>query len=205
MEVLDAAEGLHIGIPAVAGQALAMGAVEVQAGVGHVGHQRQRLEGFDAHAGVAVAHHGQGQARRLAVSLFAGRHQQPVGGIGGGDEILASGEAEAAEAGLHVRRAHAAVLGDAQGAQAQRRRWPEQAQGALVTGEEGQPRSGRELAAEHRQFEGRDLAQAVEQGAVPVVQGLAGSQAGCGFEQALPGHGGLLGGCHTSIMGPSRG
>ncbi|MNP18029.1 hypothetical protein D3C76_1104830 [compost metagenome] len=204
MQVLDAAEGLHIGVPTVAGQAFAMGAVQVQARVGHVGHQRQRLEGFDAHAGVAIAHHGQGQARRLSFGLLAGGYQQPVGGIAGSDEILASGEAEVSEAGLHVRRAHAAVLGDAQGPEAQRRRWPEQAEGALVTGEEGQPRRGGELAAEHRQFEGRDLAQAIEQGTVPVVQGLAGRQAGCGFEQALPGHGGLLGGCHTSIMGPSR-
>ncbi|MCY1179108.1 hypothetical protein D9M73_194890 [compost metagenome] len=160
----------------------------MQACMGDVGHQRQRLERLDAHARGAVAHHGQGQARRFAVSLFAGRHQQPVGGLPGGDEVLAASEAEAVQAGLQVRRAHAAVLGHAQRAQALRRRRPEQAQGALVAGEERQPGRGGQRAAEHCQFEGRHLAQAIQEGTVPVVQRLAGGQAGCGFEQALPGH-----------------
>ncbi|MNR27386.1 hypothetical protein D3C85_1446580 [compost metagenome] len=97
-----------------------------------VRHQRDRRQFFHPHTRLIAIDHRQAQAWIGARLLAARRHQQPVGGIAGGDEILASAQAQIAQSGLHVGRAQAALFGGAQRAQAQWRARPEHAQGRLI-------------------------------------------------------------------------
>ncbi len=89
------------------------------------------------------------------------------------------------QAGLQVRRAHAALLGHAQRAETFRRRRPERAQGRLVAGEEGQARTRGQSSAEHRPLQGAKTVGARQGGGVPVFQGAFGGQAVERAEQAF--------------------
>ncbi len=191
MDILQQAERPDVVVPTIAGQALAMGTVEQQAGMRHIRHQRQRRQRLQARPRGAGQDHRHRQSRRLPRCLVAGGHQPPGGAVASGDEILLSMQDQPLQAGLQIRRAHAALLGHAQRAETFRRRRPERAQGRLVAGEEGQARTRRQSSAEHRPLQGAKTVGARQGGGVPVFQGAFGGQAVERAEQALPGHGGL--------------
>ncbi|MNV22340.1 hypothetical protein D3C71_1133070 [compost metagenome] len=118
IDVFKSAERFDVGIPAIPREQLTQRVIEKQAAMADVRHQRNWRQLFHPHPRFIGINHRQTQTRIFARLFTARGHQQPVGGIAGGDEILAPAQAQTAEPGLHVRRAQAALLGRTQGAEA---------------------------------------------------------------------------------------
>ncbi|CAI8857922.1 hypothetical protein EMIT047CA2_20360 [Pseudomonas soli] len=134
------------------------------------------------------------QARRLTRSFVARRHQQPFSIQPGGDEVLVAGQAQAVQAGVHVRRAHAAPLGGTQRTQAGRRAGPQHPQRRLVAEQERQPGRGHGTPAQDRQLERRHRAQALEHRRIGFTEGRRQRVAQGVVESLQPGHRKLLSG-----------
>ncbi|MOA02945.1 hypothetical protein D3C78_1224220 [compost metagenome] len=128
-----------------------------------VRHQGNGGQFFQGDAGLTRIGHCQVQPWRFTGRFAASGNQQPLGGIARGDEILASAQAQVVEAGLHVRRAQAALFGGTQGTEALRRAGPQHPQRRLVPHQERQARRGHQACPGHGQFERRHRPQALQQ------------------------------------------
>ena len=136
VEILQAAERLAVLGPAITRQPFAMCLLQAQTGMRDIRQQRHTRQALQHHARRTGIQHRQGNTRRGTGRLFACCDQQPVGRLGGRDEVLVAGQDQAVEAGLHIRRAHATLLGHTQRAQAGRCRRPQGTQRRLVAGQE---------------------------------------------------------------------